>query len=101
MLFRSGYIDAPLAALLGAGTALFFIGGQAFAIDLAPPAARGQFFGVRSTASNLAILVGPLIVGKATDLLGYSFPFLFVAAMIAMLLPLTYMSRRSLRGLGR
>jgi len=88
----TGYVDVALALALGAGTALLFVGGQAYAIDLAPPGARGQFFGIRASASNAAILLGPLIVGGLTDRLGYAFPFLMLATFVLVSAPMALLA---------
>lgn len=88
MFAAAGTGSVPLAVAMGIGTSLTNVGGRAFAVDIAPRASRGQFFGIQSSAGNFAQLLGPLLIGGVTDRLGFGFPFMFLAVLYAVMIPM-------------
>jgi MFS family permease len=70
-----------MRVLLGAGEALFFVGGLAAATDLAPSHRRGEAISLVSLSLYLGIAVGPLIGELLLDASGYSAVWILTALL--------------------
>jgi MFS family permease len=86
---------------LGAGLAMLRVGTMAFAIDIAPPDARGRFFGKTHAAGNIGTLLGPLVVGAAAAGMGYGAAFLLLSGIFLAMVPIGLLMVRSTRSVVR
>jgi DHA1 family multidrug resistance protein-like MFS transporter len=90
-----------IGAGLGAGLSMLRVGTMAFAIDIAPPDARGRFFGKTHAAGNIGTLIGPLVVGAAAAGTGYGSAFLLLAGVFFAMVPIGLLMVRSTRSIVR
>src|SRR5581483_12155797 len=78
----SGSYTMFLAASVvwGGGSGLSGPAPAAYVADIAPPAVRGQLFGLYRSVADLGYIAGPLLLGWMADR-GYSAPLYLTAAM--------------------
>lgn len=71
-------------AMLGGANSLVFVGDQNMSIELAPSGSTSIYIGLTSTALGPFFIVGPLLAGLMTPLVGFA-PVFVAAAVLAAL----------------
>ena len=97
MFAIAGRASIPLALLMGMGTSLADVGARSYAMDIAPRGTRGQFYGIQGMAQHFAQLIGPMAVGGLTDTLGFSFPFMLLAGIYSVMIPMALLTVKDVK----
>ena len=107
LLFLAAFSGPSLTTIialgvpLGAGAVMLRVGTMAFAIDIAPPDARGRFMGKAHAAGNLGTLLGPLAVGAIAQFVGFGASFLLMAVLFLVMLPVGLLMVRATKSIVR
>jgi MFS family permease len=84
-----------LGAAFGVAHGLFFPACNALALEDTPPGERGKVMAIFIGAFNLGFAVGPLLLGRVADAVGFPWVFAIAASGVLLALPLLVLSRNA------
>ena len=90
-----------LGAAFGVAHGLFFPACNALALEDIPQGERGKVMAIFIGAFNLGFAVGPLLLGRVADAVGFPWVFLIAASGALLALPLLVVSTRAEARAGR